>query len=221
MANKSIKTVNIIMPETMEYVVPMSTDKHRVNFIKQRCEKAVRSSMEYKAYINFLKETCDMKHCAFFQKITMGEGKKVHIEFHHEPFTLYDYCEVILDKFIAEGRQLNALLIADEVMELHYANKVGIIPLSKTIHEAYHNSDKITIPLNMVYGEYNQFLNEYDEYMSEDVSNRLYQKLEQKIQDTKNVTEETFDMLRKQFTYLDMKDVALPEKVQTNEVQIA
>lgn len=218
--NDFIKTVSIIVPESMEYSVVFRNEKDRVNFIKRRCEKAIRTSMEYKDYIAFLKDYCDMNRCAFFQKINTKESRRIHLEIHHEPFTLYDYCEAVLDRFIAEGKEINALLIADEVMELHYQNNVGLIPLSKTMHQAYHNNEKFIIPLTMVYGEYKSFLDKYDDYMSDDLSERLYTKLESKIQDTKNVTEETFDCLRKQFTYLDMKDVDLPQKVELNKKQI-
>ena len=57
---------------------------------------------------------------------------------------------------------LNTLLIADEVLEIHYANKVGLIPVSKTAHEIIHNSSKLLVPLNMCYGSYSDFLDEYD-----------------------------------------------------------
>ena len=80
---------------------------------------------------------------------------------HHEPFTLFDYVQVILNKYIDEGKEVRDLMIADEVMELHYANKVGLVPLSKTAHQIVHNSSKLLVPLNMVYGNYNEFVSEY------------------------------------------------------------
>ena len=58
-------------------------------------------------------------------------------------------------------------LDADEVMECHYLNRVGLIPLSKTIHEMVHKSDKIFIPLHLVYGRYKEFFDVYGEYMSD------------------------------------------------------
>lgn len=207
-----IKTVNVVIPPSMEYTVLLNTDKQRVRFIKQ-CEKMARASMEYRNYMSFLKEYCDMNRCAFFQKITTKD-MKVRLEIHHEPFTLYDICEVVLDKFIKEGKSINALLISDEVLENHYDNLVGLIPLSKTIHEVYHNTDKIVIPLSMVYGDYKRFLDKYDDYMSEELSDRLYSKLEAKIEETKNITEETFADIQKQFIYLNMEGVELPDKVE-------
>ena len=126
-----IKRLKTVIPEDMEYVVVINNDKDKSKFIK-RCETIIRSSNEYKDYIAFLKEHVDMNRCAFFQNISTEDTRRVKIEIHHEPFTLYDYVEVVVDKFIAEGYPLNDLSIADEVMELHYNNKVGLIPLSKT-----------------------------------------------------------------------------------------
>ena len=208
MSKDFIKYIETTIPEEMEYSVILNTDKDKVKFIK-RCEKVIRSSMEYRDYITYLKENVDMANCAFFNMISSKDSKRTKIEIHHEPFTLYDYVEVVVDRFIGEGLPLNDLMIADEVMELHYNNLVGLIPLSKTIHEVVHNSTKIFIPLNMVYGDYSSFLDsdKYAPYLDE-----LYDKLESKINQTKNLTKESFDSLMKEFTYLELKNVEPVEK---------
>ena len=154
-----------------------------------------------------------MDHCAFFKNISTETSKRVKIEIHHEPFTLYDYVAVVVDRYITEGLPLNDLMISDEIMELHYNNQVGLIPLSKTIHEIIHNSNKIVIPLNMVYGDYASFLSspQYESYVED-----LYDKLEVKLNASKNITKDTFDALRKEFTYIEMTDVPAVEKQETS-----
>lgn len=206
-----IKRIKTAIPEDMEYTPIINTEKDRSKFIK-RCEKIIRSSQEYRDYISFLKEHVDMDKCAFFQNVTSEDARRVKIEIHHEPFTLYDYVAVVVDKFQSEGLPLNDLSISDEVMELHYNNKVGLVPLSKTIHEVIHNSNKIVIPLNMVYGDYAGFLAsaEYEPYVED-----LYDKLEVKLNATKNLTKESFDALMKEFTYIEMDDVPAVEKQET------
>ena len=206
-----IKRIKTVIPDDMEYSPIINTEKDRVKYIK-RCEKIIRSSMEYRDYIAFLKEHVDMSRCAFFQNVSSEDSKRVKIEIHHEPFTLYDYVSVVVDKFLTEGLPLNDLMISDEVMELHYNNQVGLIPLSKTIHEVIHNSSKIVIPLNMVYGDYASFLSssEYESYVED-----LYDKLESKINASKNLTKESFDALSKQFTYIEMDEVPAVEKQET------
>ena len=206
-------------PEPMEYYVSIETDKARDNFIK-RVERIVRSSLEYKYYITFLKENVDMKSCAFFQKVCQEESsgrKRISIEIHHEPFTLYDYCDIITDSWEYEGRPLNDLLIADEVLKLHYENKVGLVPLSKTIHEVIHSSEinhtnKLFVPLHMVYGNYKEFL---EENSCSDRIDRLYEKLERKMELTKNVSIDSFDAIIKNFTYIHVNGF---EEIQKMEV---
>ena len=209
-----IKRIKTVIPDDMEYNVIINIEKDKDKFIK-RCEKVIRSSQEYRDYIAFLREHVDMDHCAFFQNVSSKESNRIKIEIHHEPFTLYDYVAVVVDKYRSEGLQLNDLSIADEVMELHYNNKVGLIPLSKTIHKMVHNSNKLVIPLNMVYGDYASFLSskEYESYTED-----LYDKLETKINMTKNLTEENFDALMKEFTYIEMEDVPAVEKQDTKSL---
>ena len=208
-----IRTIQTVIPEEMEYSVFINSDKDKVKFIK-RCEKVIRSSNEYRDYVAFLKENIDMDKCAFWKNVSSENSKRVKIEIHHEPFTLFDIVSVVVERFLDQGYPLNDLLIADEVMELHYANMVGLIPLSKTIHQIVHNSTKIRIPLNMVYGDYTSFLTseKYEAYVDE-----LFEKLEIKINETKNLTESNFDDLRKEFTYLEMKDVPAVNKQPTTK----
>lgn len=222
MGKKFIKTLKKQKPERLEYVVNISDTKKKRRFINQ-VKKAVRSSIEYRDYIQFLKEHMDMDSCAFFNMVTSNtqnnnENKKVKIEIHHEPLTLDDIVSVVLEKQIQGGEEINALYVAEEVMELHYRNMVGLIPLSKTIHELVHNTDKVPIPLYMCYGAYADFFKEYAPYISEG----LMDKLERKMQLTKSITPESFNAICKEFTYLEVDgrqdDV---QKMETEEDELA
>ena len=212
MANDKIKHLTLDKPEEMEYFVDISKDKQRHRFV-DRIEKIIRSSMEYRDYISFLKENVGLDSCVFFNKVTSGGPNKhsrISIEMHHEPFTLYDIVDVVVTKYQEEGKPLNDLDIADEVMELHYNNMVGLVPLSKTMHQVIHNSTKLIVPLNMVYGNYSEFLKEYENY----VPDYLYDKLEQKLTMTENLTPESFDAITKEFTYLDIDGVEPVSKME-------
>ena len=207
-----IKNLKLTAPDAMEYTVNISNAKDRQRFI-ERVKKVIRRSQEYKDYIQFLKEHIGLNSCIFFQKVTNGPSSKkgrISIEMHHEPFTLQDYVDTVINKFQDQGLPLNDLLIADEVMELHYSNKVGLVPLSKTAHQMVHKSTKVVVPLNMCYGKYSEFLEEYEPYISED----MYTKLEKKIDMTNNLTPESFDAITKQFTYLDVKGFEDIEKME-------
>lgn len=214
-----VKTLKIDTPELMEYSVSVSSEKDRVKFVN-RVKSIIRGSFEYKDYINFCKTKMDLNKCIFYNNVTNATGKKgrISIELHHEPFTLHDIVDTVLQKYIDEGLEINDLLIAEEVLELHYSNAVGLVPLSKTAHQVVHNSTKLIVPLNMVYGEYSKFLDEYEPYIDES----LYEKLEKKVNMTEALTPESFDAIKKEFTYLAIKDFEEVEKMGlTEETQIA
>ena len=201
------KMMKISNNEEMEYNVILNTDKDRVKYIK-RVETVIRSSLEYKEYIKYLKDFIGLDSCVFFQNVTSGNSKgasrsKVHIEIHHEPLTLFDITNTVYQKLRDTGEPINDLLISDEVMKLHYENKVGLVPVSKTAHQMVHKSSKLFVPLTMVYGEYSNFFEEYEEWIDES----LYEKLAMKQDMTEKITPETFDAICKEFTYLEVEGV--------------
>lgn len=209
--DKKIKKIAKL--QHVDYCVDIDTDKQRIKFIK-RIEGIIRSSMEYRDYVAYCKENLDMNSCAFLSNVCQEKGRKrISIELHHEPFTLMDIVWTVVNKYEAEGLPYNDLIISDEVLEMHYANIVGLIPLSKTMHQMVHNSNKIKIPLYLVYGQYSEFVEKYGQYMEPD----LLDKLEKKINYTKNVTKEDFDAIQRQFTYLEIEGVDDIEKIEVPE----
>lgn len=216
--SKCIKVEKVSLSH-YEYFVDVSTPKAKHKFIS-RIERLVRSSKEYRDYISFLKDECDLSRCAFLSNVNTKENRRFKIEFHHEPFTLYDICSIVISKFINNGERLNSLLISDEVMSVHYENLVGLIPLNTTFHTMYHESEKLIIPLNCVYGNYVELLNKYEDSMDEELYENLLNKLKMKIDQTKNLTPESFDALTKQFTYLEVEGQAELSKIETNNVLI-
>lgn len=209
MAERRIRTDAYVKPENMEYTAQLNTEKDKIKFIK-RIENIVRSSMEYRDYIAYLKEYVNMNHCAFFNNVENAQGSKVRIEIHHEPLTLFDIVMTVVNKFIEESIPLNDLYIADEVMELHYMNKVGLIPLSKSLHQIVHHSNDVIIPLTLVYGEYKKFIDEYNDYLDETVIS----KLERKIDETRTIRADMLNKLTPTFVYVDVDGYSLPKKVE-------
>lgn len=205
-----IKFEQYATPDDMEYNVVLNTDRDKVKFIK-RVESMIRSSMEYRDYINFLKDYVNMKHCAFFNNIESSQGSRVRIEIHHEPLTLFDIVQTVLNKYLEEGIPIDDLFIADEVMALHYKNQVGLIPLSKSVHQIIHHGNDLIIPLNLVYGEYRQFIDEYNDYLDD----AIIDKLERKINETKTINAEKIaEKLTPQYVYVEVDGFTLPQKVE-------
>jgi hypothetical protein len=187
-----------------DYVI--FSDKDRIKFIKT-VEKVIRSSMEYKEYIKYLKDVIDMTKCSFFTNINSENAKKkISIEIHHEPFTLFDLVSIVYIRHKSMGRDPNPLLIAEEVMKLHYQDRVGLIPLSVTVHELVHNG-KLFIPLQCVAGNYLEFLKEY----MDDIDPELQSILKKKIEMSKEVVDTS--ILQKRFVYLEVEGFRLPQLI--------
>lgn len=195
--------VNVTHVPEVRMHVPMISDKDKTKFIKT-VERVVRGSQEYKDYIKFLKDEIDMTKCTFFSNVSNKDGKKISLEIHHEPFTLYDITTIIIDKHMSEGKTLNYINVAEEVMKVHYQDKVGLLPLSATVHELVHDG-KLFIPLQSVYGNFISFLEDYDAYISQDIRDVLQCKLD--------MSRELVDVsiLEKKYTYINVEGFNLPQ----------
>lgn len=180
--------------------------KEKVKLIKF-IEKLIRGSFEYRAFVSFLREAAGMDHCAFHPNISNKESFNIKIELHHSPFTLYDITSIMLEKHIAKYDKIDELRIAEDVMKLHYQCRVGIIPLSKTVHKLVHNG-VIFVPVNLVFGDVGKFIEKYEKYMS--IEHRAL------LQDHINLSiefEKVPDKLKPNYIYLDVKDIKALEKL--------
>src|SRR5690554_5397115 len=108
--------------------------KKLITYLKKMC----RGSFEYKQYIRHFKEVLEITRCKVFG-IDVTEIP-VGLEIHHTPFSLESIVFAVLNKKVQrEGLPLDPKDIAEEVMKLHFDGKVGLIPLTKTMHEAVHS----------------------------------------------------------------------------------
>jgi len=162
----SIQDKEVVSLPAMEFTKPsyfFYNEKQRVKFIK-KVERLVRSSYEYRALVSYLHTGLGMNFCSFFNNISTDLGKKVGIELHHIPFSLFDIVSIILKKYETEEIPIDPLKIAEEVMVYHYKGMVGLVPLSTTVHQLYHRGD-IFIPLQYVDKGFFLFYKEFKDYM--------------------------------------------------------
>jgi len=206
--NQLIETLKIGKPRKPYQSNLVTSEKDMYKLIKT-VESNVRASLEYKDYIAFLREKIDMDKCAFFTNINNRNSRRVSIEIHHEPFTLYDITSIVVKKFISESWDLNIFDISDEIMRLHYSNLVGLIPLSKTVHSLTHDG-KIFIPIQLVYGKFLDFIEEYNDYIPDDIRSML----QVKILMSKEINELDTSILEKKYTYLEVDGFTLPHIIE-------
>ena len=94
-------------------------------------------------------------------------------------------------------------------MGLHYKNQVGLVPLSITVHQLVHDG-KIFIPLQNVYGNYLDFIEEYGAYISDNTQNILQTKLRM----SKEIINPDTSILEKKYVYLNVDGFSLPQVIE-------
>lgn len=210
--NRKYETVEVKGFGQCSKAVVLMNEKDKIKFIK-KCEMVIRSSSEYREYVKYLKDYIDMTQCSFFTNINSEGNTKIKIEIHHEPFSLFDITNIVVNKAIMNGEDLNYYMIAEEVMKLHYQGKVGLIPLSLTVHELFHNG-KIFIPLQAVRGDFLSFVEEYEDYIPSDYTEILISK----IKASKQIQEAGYQdltILNKKYVYLEVDGMTFPTLVES------
>lgn len=140
-------------------------------FVKS-VEKLVRTSLEYKAFIAYVKNTIGINFCQVSSNIL--ESEHVDIEMHHGPiFTLFDYASIILNKYIDNKIPVTTFQVADDLLDEHFAMRVQVVMLTKTNHEAVGNRD-IFLNLKQGLGNISEFIKLYSPYITDDQKYRIH-----------------------------------------------
>ena len=139
-----------------------SDDKQIKKFIKS-VEAIVRGIPEYRDLTTYIKET--LGHYAW--ALTKELSSQVHVDIHHHPVSLYSIVKAHIFKKLEDNQEFCSLDIAQEVIEMHYENRVGYIPLVRTLHEKFH-AGFLSLPIDIVHGDYRYFIQNYSVYLEED-----------------------------------------------------
>lgn len=150
------------VPYFDEQVYELSNEKEFKKYIDE-IERTIRNSFEYRSMMNYIKTYRGMDECSV-TNATSRNDSKVHIEIHHAPFTLYDIVLSIVRRRSANNEDMSIWSVAYEAMYLHYAQLVGLIPLSKTAHELVHNAF-LFIPTKSPFGNYRPYVDMYHDYI--------------------------------------------------------
>lgn len=137
-------------------------------------EKIIRKSYEYKQYVGYLKSELDITSCALIPTLNIKD-LGISLEFHHYPFTLYDIVNIITKKYLnlkKDDEKVSMFDIMQMVMKEHYDGNIGLVPLSKSMHEMAHNNS-VKIPITAVYGNFGKFINKYREYIDPDLMSKV------------------------------------------------
>lgn len=129
-------------------------------FIK-KCTSIIRTLPEYNEWVYFIKKIQGFDTCC----ITNENDEATKINIHHHPLPLFDITSIILENFKLNNKEFFSIDIISEVIELHFKNNIGFVPLVASLHEKYHNGCLI-IPPKFVQGNWQYILKNY--YVHED-----------------------------------------------------
>lgn len=163
----------------------LSNPKELSKYFKS-IERICRNSRTYKKLINFLRENVDMNKCSYFKNVDNIDTYSLKIHIHHTPLTLYDIVTSVYNKRLLNHESLSEMMVAKEVMWLHYNLFVGLIPLSETVHGSVHNGQAF-IPTTKVYGMYKTFVKLYEPYMDKELL-KVLSNMEEMSEDYDTIT---------------------------------
>lgn len=132
-------------------------DKQIKSFIKNT-EKMIRESNSYKEYISLLRAYSDLSKDNINSNVTTNDTV---IEFHHYPLNLYMIVETVMNYHVIRKEKFNSFMLAKEILQLHFDNKIGLVPLHSTNHQLAHLY-KIFISDKQIFGNWREFIKEYE-----------------------------------------------------------
>lgn len=160
--NDNTNIIKQDLPSCRDMMIWDLDDPKEIKRYFKAIESQIRKSFEYREMISFIKTYYDMNQCAYI-KCDPNDQFAIRIEVHHYPFTLYDIVEIVYRKRIFYKEVLYTAIAAKEVTLLHYRLLVGLIPLSKTVHQLVH-AGRLFIPSYNVLGRYQEFIRVYKDF---------------------------------------------------------
>ena len=130
----------------------------------KKCVSLIHASPEYRDWATYVKEMLGYKTCA----LTNESSEQLTVDIHHHPLTIFDITNIILNTYIANQKSFTSLVIAKDVLHLHYNDRVGFIPLVSSLHEKYHNGF-LVIPPKLIHGGWQYLLKTPGYQVSPDV----------------------------------------------------
>jgi hypothetical protein len=166
-------------------VTNFENEAHFKKFIKN-CELLVRRSNEYSSWRNYIIEILGLNTC----HITEEHISEVTVEVHHHIPSLFSVVSGVINRKINSQESFCSFEVAMEVIQLHFENRIGYTVLIRSMHEKFHNGC-LAIPINLIHGNYNYFIQHYGGYLENDELEKINQRLQ--------VTETTVNWTRNNY----------------------
>jgi hypothetical protein len=159
----NVEIIGDQQPYSLTMYLDKDTDQRTfVDFIR-KTERLVRGNPDYKDWVEWMRDEKGLDACAF---LTNVDVHRAEIQLHHAPSNLFQICGTVANRIVSEGGKASTFMVADEVLKLHFEGKVGIVPLSSTVHELVHGG-KLEIPSTVIHGDWEAYAEEYGPWMDD------------------------------------------------------
>jgi hypothetical protein len=181
--NPVIKSTGTPYPESF-YFSKFYDEAEYKRFIKNT-ERLIRTSKEYTKYLELLHTNITALNMDnILSNITAADAE---FEFHHYPLTLYDIVDIVSSYKFLSGEAFNSFTVAKTVLDEHFKNTIGLVPLTKTNHELAH-AGALFLSSKQVFGNYTQFMKTYETAISIDIKERI-KKIEELTNDQNSISD--------------------------------
>jgi hypothetical protein len=153
-------------------ITNFENEAHFKKFVRN-CELLVRRSNEYSSWRNYIVEVLGLNTC----HITSEHISEVTVEVHHHIPSLFAVVSAVINRKINSQDNFCSFDIAQEVIQLHFENRIGYTILIKSMHEKFHNGC-LEIPISLIHGDYNYFIQNYGGYLENEELEKINQRMQ-------------------------------------------
>ena len=129
-----------------------------------------RKTRTYRNYKSFLM-SLGLDRCQVHGNIN---SEMATIEMHHNMLTIFDIAYIITSHITNTNDDgISTFDLVYLLKKVHKEHKVQLVMLSLTPHQLYHNTDQLSIPPEMCFGDWYSFLQEYRYGISKDIAYKI------------------------------------------------
>lgn len=138
-----------------------------------------RHSRVYTNYKSYLYQL-GMNRCQMFGNIT---SEMATIEMHHNGLTIFDIAVIIATHLLNTMGEVTEFDIFYHLRLLHTSNEVPLVMLCKTAHQLEHNDEDFYVPVQMTFGNWIKFLNDYKYGLTYGIARKLDRWIKKSLQE--------------------------------------
>lgn len=134
------------------------------------CIQRFRRSKTYTNYKHYLYDI-GLDKCQLLGNV---DSEMATIEMHHNFLNIFDITLLITEHFLKTRELVTTFDIVQELKEVHKANEIPIVMLSKTAHQIYHNSDGgVVLPARMCFGYWYDLIQNYNRGVTLNIAQKI------------------------------------------------